>query len=157
MVYWYVLFMDMHRLPGPIAQSDACPTGSQEVVDSILRFVPILSFRLIMKSFLRSFTPFRWFKRAVVSYWRNKGRWVLVICWPWTLSNNNTHTHASIIVHLVRTDLLDVCRAINADRRVTLKVIHHRAVADCLSLTIPFFCLSRPLRAALCRRFYSHG
>ena len=30
----------------------------------------ILSWRLIMKYFLRSFSPFHWFKRAVVSFWR---------------------------------------------------------------------------------------
>ena len=43
---------------GSIAQSDACLTGDQEVASSRLRSGPIPSLRLIMKSFLRSFSPF---------------------------------------------------------------------------------------------------
>ena len=47
-------------LPAPVAQLDACPTGDQEVVGSTPAKVGnILSWRLIMKYFLRSFSPFR--------------------------------------------------------------------------------------------------
>ena len=46
-------------LPGSVAQSDARSTGDQEGVSSRLRSGNILSLRLIMKSFLRSFSPFR--------------------------------------------------------------------------------------------------
>ena len=41
--------------PGSVAQLDAHSTGDQE---------GILSLRLIMKSFLRSFSPFRWLKKG---------------------------------------------------------------------------------------------
>ena len=47
-----------------VAQSDACSTGGQEVVSSRLQSGPLLSLRLIMKSFLLSFSPFRWFKKG---------------------------------------------------------------------------------------------
>ena len=40
------------------AQSDACPTGDQEVTGSIVGSDIILSWRLIMKYFLWSFSPF---------------------------------------------------------------------------------------------------
>ena len=48
--------------PGPasVAQLDARPTGDQEVAGSTPAEVGnILSWRLIMKYFLRSFSPFR--------------------------------------------------------------------------------------------------
>ena len=42
-----------------------CPTGDQEVAGSTTAEVGnILSWRLIMKYFLRSFSPFRWFKKG---------------------------------------------------------------------------------------------
>ena len=42
-----------------------CPTGDQEVAGSTPAEVGnILSWRLIMKYFLRSFSPFRWFKKG---------------------------------------------------------------------------------------------
>ena len=42
-----------------VTQSDACLTGDQEVADSILaRYSKILLWRLIMKYFLGSFSPF---------------------------------------------------------------------------------------------------
>ena len=48
-----------------VAQLDARPTGDQEVVGSTPAEVGnILSWRLIMKYFLRSFSPFRWFKKG---------------------------------------------------------------------------------------------
>ena len=53
-----------HCRPGSVAQSDARSTGDQEVVNSRLRSGNILLLRLIMKSFLRSFSPFRWFKKG---------------------------------------------------------------------------------------------
>ena len=48
-----------------VAQLDARPTGDQEVVGSTPRRVGnILLWRLIMKYFLWSFCPFRWFKKG---------------------------------------------------------------------------------------------
>ena len=47
-----------------VAQLDARPTGDQEIVGSTPTVGNILSWRLIMKYFLRSFSPFRWFKKA---------------------------------------------------------------------------------------------
>ena len=52
-------------MPVSVAQLDARPTGDQEVVGSTPAEVGnILSWRLIMKYFLRSFSPFRWFKKG---------------------------------------------------------------------------------------------
>ena len=46
--------------PAPVAQLDARPTGDQKVAGSTPAEVGnILSWRLIMKYFLRSFSPFR--------------------------------------------------------------------------------------------------
>ena len=53
------------KLPASVAQLDARPTGDQEVAGSTPAEVGnILSWRLIMKYFLRSFSPFRWFKKG---------------------------------------------------------------------------------------------
>ena len=47
------------------------PTGDQEVAGSTPAEVGnIISWRLIMKYFLRSFSPFADSRRAVVSFWR---------------------------------------------------------------------------------------
>ena len=52
-------------LPASVAQLDARQTGDQEVVGSTPAEVSnILSWRLITKYFLRSFSPFRWFKKG---------------------------------------------------------------------------------------------
>ena len=51
-------------LPTSVAQLDA-HTGDQEVAGSTPAEVGnILSWRLIMKYFLRSFSPFHWFKKG---------------------------------------------------------------------------------------------
>ena len=60
----------------PVVQSGANPTGDQEVASSIpARSGNILSWRLIMKYFLPSFSPFRWFRKGShyqeLSYYRN--------------------------------------------------------------------------------------
>ena len=48
-----------------MAQLDPRPTGNQEVAGSTPAEVGnILSWRLIMKYFLQSFSPFRWFKKG---------------------------------------------------------------------------------------------
>ena len=52
-------------LLGPVAWSLAHLTGIQEVVGSILRSNYILSWRLVMKSFLRPVSPYRWFIMSV--------------------------------------------------------------------------------------------
>ena len=50
------------KLAKPVTE-DARPTGDQEVADSIPAGMGnILLWRLIMKYFLQSFSPFRWFK-----------------------------------------------------------------------------------------------
>ena len=47
------------------AQLDARPTGDQEIAGlTPAEFGNILSWRLIMKYFLGSFSPFRWFKKG---------------------------------------------------------------------------------------------
>ena len=52
-------------LPASVAQLDARPTGDQELAGSTSTEVGnILSWRLIMKYFLWSFSPFRWFKKG---------------------------------------------------------------------------------------------
>ena len=52
-------------MPASVAQLDARPTGDQEAAGSTPAEVGnILSWRLIMKYFLRSFSPFRWFKKG---------------------------------------------------------------------------------------------
>ena len=54
-----------------VAQLDARPNGDQEIAGSTPAVVGnILSWRLIMKYFLRSFSPFADSRRAVVSFWR---------------------------------------------------------------------------------------
>ena len=61
----YLLDIYNLKTPASVAQLDARPTGDQEVADSIPAEVGnILSRRLIMKYFLRSFSPFRWFKKG---------------------------------------------------------------------------------------------
>ena len=51
-----------------VAQSDVRPTGDQEVAGSIPAMSGnILSCRVIMKYFLRSFSPFRKFKNGQLS------------------------------------------------------------------------------------------
>ena len=57
--------IDINIKPALVAQLDAHPTGDQEVAGSTPAEVGnILSWRLIMKYFLRSFSPFRWFKKG---------------------------------------------------------------------------------------------
>ena len=53
------------KQPASVVQLDARPTGVQEVAGLTPAEVGnILSWRLIMKYFLRSFSPFRWFKKG---------------------------------------------------------------------------------------------
>ena len=55
----------MYRLAASVAQLDVRPTGDQEVAGSTPAKVGnILLRRLIMKYFLRPFSPFRWFKKG---------------------------------------------------------------------------------------------
>ena len=54
-----------------LTQLDERPTGDQEVAGSTpARSAAFLGGDLIMKYFLWSFSPFRWFKKAVVSFWQ---------------------------------------------------------------------------------------
>ena len=60
-----VLTRTVNILLASVAQLDAHPTGDQEVAGSTPAEVGnILLWRLIMKYFLRSFSPFRWFKKG---------------------------------------------------------------------------------------------
>ena len=62
---WKSFFTLNIQTPALVAQLDARPTGDQEVAGSTPTEVGnILSWRLIMKYFLRSFSPFRWFKKG---------------------------------------------------------------------------------------------
>ena len=47
-------------LPGPVAWMDVRLTGIQEVAGSVLQSGNILSWRLVLKSFLRPFSPYHW-------------------------------------------------------------------------------------------------
>ena len=47
-----------------LAQSTACPTGVQEVMGSLTPGSSSMSWRLIMKYFLRLFSPFRFLKKG---------------------------------------------------------------------------------------------
>ena len=73
-VYYYILLL-MYE-----ASADERPTGDQEVAGSTPAAVGnILSWRLTMKYFLRSFSPFRWLKKDSCQFlakecaaWRTK-------------------------------------------------------------------------------------
>ena len=57
-------FLELHW-SASVAKLDVRPAGDQEIVGSTPTEVGnILSWRLIMKYFLRSFSPFRWFKKS---------------------------------------------------------------------------------------------
>ena len=52
-----------------VAQLDARPSGDQEVVGSIpARAATFFHEDLIMKYFLRSFSPFCWFKKGICQF-----------------------------------------------------------------------------------------
>ena len=60
----YGLRWIQQNMTASVVQLDVRLTGDQEVAGSIPAEVGnILSWRLIMKYFLRSFSPFRWFKK----------------------------------------------------------------------------------------------
>ena len=62
---WSFPFWYLSDMPASVARLDARPTGDQEVTGSTPAEVGnILAWRLIMKYFLRSFSPFRWFKKG---------------------------------------------------------------------------------------------
>ena len=59
--------------PALVAQLAARPIGDQEVVGLTPAEVSnILSWRLIMKYFLQSFSPFRWFKKGSCQFLAKK-------------------------------------------------------------------------------------
>ena len=59
---WLMVILGM---PSSVAQSDACPTGDQEVAGLIpAGSGNIIPWRLNLKYFLRSFSPFHWFKKG---------------------------------------------------------------------------------------------
>ena len=61
----YICIECIGHKPASVAQLDARPTGDQEVAGSTPAEVGnILSWRLIRKYFLRSFSLFRWFKKG---------------------------------------------------------------------------------------------
>ena len=55
-----------------------CQTSNQEVAGSVLWSGTIPSLKLILKSFLPSFSPSAVSRRAVVCYWQKNGHWVVV-------------------------------------------------------------------------------
>ena len=68
--------------PASVAQLDARPTGDQEVAGSTPAEVGnILSWRLIMKYFLRSFSPFRWFKKGSCQFLAKECAQYWLIAW----------------------------------------------------------------------------
>ena len=57
------------------------PTGDQEVAGSTPTVVGnILSWRLIMKYFLRSFSPFRWFKKGSCQFLTQTNKQIICLC-----------------------------------------------------------------------------
>ena len=52
-------FKPKSEVPDPVARLDARPPGIQAVAGSILRFGNALSWRLVMRSFLRPFSSYR--------------------------------------------------------------------------------------------------
>ena len=67
---WHCSFFFVVFLPASVAQLNVRSFGDQEVADSITaRFSDMLTWRLIMKYFLWSFSPFADWRRAVVSFW----------------------------------------------------------------------------------------
>ena len=58
-------------LPATMAQSDACPTGDQEI-GGLTPAGSATFFRgdMIMKYFLQSFSPFRWLEKGTFSFWQ---------------------------------------------------------------------------------------
>ena len=69
--FWLKCIKPFKKLYAPalVAQLDARPTGDQEVAGSTPAEVGnILSWRLIMKYFLRSFSPFCWFKKGICQF-----------------------------------------------------------------------------------------
>ena len=67
------------QMPALVAQLDARPTGGKEVAGSNPAEVGnILSWRLIMKYFLRSFCPFRWFKKGSCQFFGERMCTILV-------------------------------------------------------------------------------
>ena len=62
---WYTKYLYNKTKLASVAQLDARPTGDQEVAGSTPAEVGnIFSWRLIMKYFLWSFSPFRWYKKG---------------------------------------------------------------------------------------------
>ena len=60
-------------MPASVAQLDVRRTGDQEVAVSTPAEVGnTLSWLLIMKYFLRSFSPFRWFKKGSCQFLANE-------------------------------------------------------------------------------------
>ena len=56
-----------------LAQMHVCSTGDQEVADSIPAGIrQHISWWLTMKYFIRSFTPFRWFKKGSCQFLAKK-------------------------------------------------------------------------------------
>ena len=52
-------------MPASVAQSDARPTGDQEIAGlTPAESATLFRGDLIMKYFLRTFSPFRWFKKC---------------------------------------------------------------------------------------------
>ena len=56
--------------PVPVARSDVHVTGIQEIAGSIFWSGNILSWRLVIKSFLWPFSPYSLFKYGSYHYWR---------------------------------------------------------------------------------------
>ena len=67
------------NVPASVTQSAARPTGDQEVAGSIpARSGNMLSWRLIMKYFLWSFSLFRWFKKGICQFLAKECAQILV-------------------------------------------------------------------------------
>ena len=63
-----------------VAQSDAYQNGNKEVAGSILPGLSKLLWRIVMKYFLWSFSPFTWFKKASCQFLAKECAQVQVKC-----------------------------------------------------------------------------
>ena len=75
-LFSYKVNIDM---PALVAQLDARSTGDQEIAGSIpAGYGNILSWRLIMKYYIRSFSPFHRFKKGSCQFLVKEGAQILV-------------------------------------------------------------------------------
>ena len=85
-ISWTNFWIHSPHLLASVAQLDAGLTGDQEVADWPQPGGNIFSWRLIMKYFLWSFSPFCWFKKVSYQLLAKEcalSGFILPTCWSW--------------------------------------------------------------------------